>query len=102
MGWSYGFKFPIITNDTGGIVDLMVTKGNIHGGKPLRPERFIAKLYGKPFGDKGYIYKELFIVFFSNGIHIITKLGKKMRTKPVTPVTRFISLGEKIHYTDNT
>ena len=57
MGWSYGFKLPIIINDTGGIIDFMVTKGNVDDRKPLRPEHFIAKLYGKPFGDKGYIPK---------------------------------------------
>ena len=44
-------------NDTGGFIDLMVTKGNIDDRKPLRSEHFIAKLYGKPFGDKGYIPK---------------------------------------------
>ncbi len=29
LGWFYGFKLHIITNDTGGIIDFMITKGNV-------------------------------------------------------------------------
>ena len=78
LGWSYGFKVPIITEDKIGAVDLMVTKCNINDRKPLRRKHFIAKLYGKPFGDKGYIPKELFTGLFSNGVHLIIKLGKNI------------------------
>ena len=46
------FKLLIITNDTGETIDLMVTKGNINDRKPLRPEHFRARLYGKTFGGK--------------------------------------------------
>ena len=64
----------------------MVTKGNMGDRKPLRSEHFITKLYGKPFGDKGYIPKELFTIPFSNGVHLITKLGKNMKTKLDAPL----------------
>ena len=59
LGWPYGFKLPIITNNTGGIgiIDSMVTKGNIDDRKPLKSEHFIAKLYDKSLGDEGYIPK---------------------------------------------
>lgn len=50
----------MITNDTGGIIDFMIPKGNVDDRKPLRFKQFISKLYGKLFGDKGYISKELF------------------------------------------
>ena len=64
---SYGFKLPIIPNDSGEIIDLMVPKGNVDDSKPLRSEYFTAKLYGKSFGDKTYLS--------------INKLGKNMKTK---------------------
>lgn len=32
----YGFKLHIITNDTGDIIDFMITKGNVDDRKPLR------------------------------------------------------------------
>lgn len=86
LGWFYGFKLHIITNDTGGIIDFMITKGNVDDRKPLRFKQFIAKLYGKLFGDKGYISKQLFTELFSNGVHLITKLRKNMKTKLLTPL----------------
>ena len=52
MGWFYGFKLPIITNDTGGIIDLMVTKGNDDERKPLRLKYFIFNRTVNPVGTK--------------------------------------------------
>lgn len=86
LGWFYGFKLHIVTNDTGGIIDFMITKGNVDDRKPLRFKQFTKKLYGKLFGDKGYISKQLFTELFSNGIHLITKLRKNMKTKLLTPL----------------
>ncbi len=86
LGWFYGFKLHIITNDQGGIVDFMITKGNVDDRKPLRFKAFVKKLFGKLFGDKGYISKDLFTELFYNGVHLVTKLKKNMKTKLLTPV----------------
>lgn len=86
LGWFYGFKLHIVTNDQGGIIDFMITKGNIDDRRPLRFKGFIKKLYGKLFGDKGYISKELFAQLFSSGVHLVTKLRKNMKTKLLTPM----------------
>ena len=64
----------------------MITKGNTDDRKPLRFKAFIKKLFGKLFGDKGYISKDLFTEFFANGIHLVTKLRKNMKTKLLTPM----------------
>lgn len=85
LGWFYGSKLHIITNDQGGIIDFIITKGNVDDRKPLRFKTFIKKRFGKLFGDKGYISKDLFTELFSNGIHLITKLKKNMKTKLLTP-----------------
>ena len=86
LGWFYDFKLPIVTNDKGGIIDFMITKGKVDDRKPLRFKQFIKKLYGKLFGDKGSIFKELFTDLFSNGVHQIIKLRKNMKTKLLTPL----------------
>ncbi len=86
LGWFYGFKLHIITNDCGGIIDFMLTPANVHDTNPLKLKGFISKLYGKLFGDKGYLSKDLFQSLFSNGIHLVTKLRKNMKTKLVTPI----------------
>jgi len=64
----------------------MLTPANVHDTNPLKMKGFISKLYGKLFGDKGYLSKELFQSLFSNGIHLVTKLRKNMKTKLVTPI----------------
>jgi hypothetical protein len=48
-GWLYGFKLHIICNHRGELVSCRIT-----------PD-----LFGKSFGDKGYISKELFDVLFN-------------------------------------
>ena len=64
----------------------MLTPANVHDTNPLKMKGFISKLYGKLFGYKGYLSKELFQSLFSNGIHLVTKLRKNMKTKVVTPI----------------
>jgi len=64
----------------------MMTKGNVDDRRPLRFKQFVAKRYGKLFRDKGSTFKELFRELFSNGVHLITKLRKNMKTKLPTPL----------------
>jgi hypothetical protein len=85
IGWFYGFKLHIICNDLGEVVDLHITAGNVDDRKPLKMNSFIQKLWGKLFGDKGYISKDLFSSLFENGIHLITKLKKNMKSTILTP-----------------
>jgi len=95
IGWFYGFKLHIITNDMGHVVNFMLTPGNVDDREPLKIERFINKLWGKLFGDKGYISKELFNNLFFNGIHLITKLKKNMKTTIVTPMIDAVLLRKR-------
>ena len=37
------------------------------------------KIFGKLFGDKGYISKDLFEQLFIDGVHLITKIKKNMK-----------------------
>nr|WP_262884690.1 transposase [Tenacibaculum maritimum] len=38
-------------------------------------------MFGKIYGDKGYLGKDLFDKLFVDGIHLITKLRKNMKKK---------------------
>ncbi len=86
LGWFFGFKLHLIVNDEGGIIDFMVTPGNVDDRNPLYFNNFIKKLYGKLFGDKGYVSKGLFENLFTQGIHLVTKLRKNMKSKSLTSV----------------
>jgi len=95
IGWFYGFKLHLITADTGEIIDFMLTPGNVDDRKPLRIERFIKKLFGKLFGDKGYISKELFKNLFFGGVHLVTKLKRNMKSSSLTPIMDAIMLRKR-------
>lgn len=95
IGWFYGFKLHLVTNDMGHVVDFMLTPGNVDDRKPLKIERFIKNLWGKLFGDKGYIGKDLFKNLFFNGIHLVTKLKRNMKSSSITPVMDAILLRKR-------
>lgn len=95
IGWFFGFKLHIVTNDSGQIIDLLITPGNQDDRTPLRMDNFIKKLWGKLYGDKGYIGKELFASLFANGIHLVTKLKKNMKTKLLTPMYDVVMLRKR-------
>lgn len=95
IGWFFGFKLHMVTNDTGEIIDFLLTPGNQDDRTPLKMKNFIKKLWGKLYGDKGYIGQQLFTDLFADGVHLITKLKKNMKTKLVTPLNDAIMLRKR-------
>lgn len=79
LGWFYGFKLHLIINDRGEILDFMMTQGNVDDRKPLSDNAFHKRIFGKLFGDKGYISKSLFDQMFTDGVHLVTKIKKNMK-----------------------
>ena len=79
LGWFYGFKLHLIINDKGEILDFIITPGNIDDRKPLSDMNLHKRIFGKLFGDKGYISKDLFELLFIDGVHLITKIKKNMK-----------------------
>ena len=79
LGWFYGFKLHLIINDKGEILDFIITPGNIDDRKPLSDMNLHKRIFGKLFGDKGYISKDLFEKLFIDGVHLITKIKKNMK-----------------------
>ena len=59
MGWFHGFKLHIVINDKGEILSFCVTQANVDDREPLKNETFLKKIFGKLFGDKGYISEKL-------------------------------------------
>jgi hypothetical protein len=79
MGWFYGFKLHLIVNDKGGLVNVLVTPGNIDDRVPV--PKMTKDLFGKLFGDKGYIKQELFESLLKKGVTFITGIKKNMKNK---------------------
>jgi len=79
IGWFFGFKLHIIINDKGELLTFMITPANTDDRSPLRSKKFHDRIFGKLFGDKGYISHDLFESLFVDDIHLITKIRKNMK-----------------------
>lgn len=78
-GWFFGFKLHIVTNEQGELLSFKLTPGNIHDLKPV-PD-LTKELFGRIYGDKGYISKALFEQLFEQGLTLVTRLRKNMKNK---------------------
>lgn len=79
MGWFYGFKLHLIINDKGELLSFLITPGNVDDRNIKVMEKISKDLWGKLFGDRGYISKSLFEFLFLNGIHLVTKIRNNMK-----------------------
>lgn len=84
MGWFHGFKLHIVINDKGEIISFAVTQANVDDREPLKSEGFLKAVFGKLFGDKGYISEELQKILFVDGIHLITNIRNNMKNSLMT------------------
>jgi len=90
VGWFYGFKVHIIINELGQILNFMITPGNIVDNNATIIEKMTENIYGKIYGDKGYLLNEkMFKKLYSRGVHIVTKIRKNMKNIPM-------DIGDKI------
>ncbi len=72
-GWFFGFKLSLVINDRGELLNVMVTPGNVDDRKPV--PQLVSKLFGKGFGDKGYISQPLYELLRQTiGVQFIIKL----------------------------
>ncbi len=79
MGYFYGFKLHLVINEKGEILNFVITQGNIDDREPLKNKRFIKKLLGKLYGDKGYVSAPLAQQLFVDGITLITGIRNNMK-----------------------
>lgn len=86
-GWFYGFKIHLIVSDTGEILAWQMSLGNVDDRKPV--PNMTKRLWGKLFGDKGYISKKLSELLGEENVQLVTKVKKNMKNK-------FMSVFEKL------
>lgn len=86
-GWFFGFKLHLVVSDTGELLNMTLTTGNINDRAPA-PD-LLSGLLGKVYADKGYISQPLFEALFAGGVELVTKNKKNM--KP-----RLLSLMDKL------
>lgn len=80
VGWFYGFKLHLVVNDRGEVLAVCLTPGNVDDRRPV--PRLVRRLFGKLFGDRGYISQALAEqLFTTQGLVLMTKVRKNMRER---------------------
>jgi hypothetical protein len=79
LGWFYGFKLHLVINEYGEILAFTLTPGNVGDRKPV--PKLVKALFGKLFGDKGYLSQSLFDTLLAQGLQLITHVKKNMKNR---------------------
>jgi len=89
-GWFFGFKLHLVINDRGELLNVLVTPGNVDDRKPV--PQLVRKLFGKIFGDKGYISQPLYELLRQTiGVQLVTKLKSNSKNHlPMSLVDRIL------------
>lgn len=79
LGWFYGFKLHLIVNEYGEVLAFTLTPGNVDDRKPV--PQLAKRLFGKLFGDKGYLSQALFEQLWEQNVQLITALKANMKNR---------------------
>ena len=73
LGWAYGYKLHLITNENGLILRWQLTSANVHDITPLKQETFTAGLTGTLIGDSAYTSKPTASSLLKRGLNLVVK-----------------------------
>lgn len=79
IGWFFGFKLHLIINECGELLAVKCTQANVDDRSPVLD--MVKNIFGKLYGDKGYISNKLTEALFDKGIQLITGVKKNMQNK---------------------
>lgn len=79
LGWFYGFKLHLVVNEYGEVLAFTLTAGNVDDRKPV--PTLVKALFGKLFGDKGYLSQPLLETLLEQGLQLITGIRANMKNR---------------------
>lgn len=79
VDWFFGFKLHLVVNDRGELLACRLTAANVDDRAPVA--KLMQRLWGKLFGDKGYLSRPLTEQLRQRGITLITKLKSNMKNR---------------------
>lgn len=88
MGWFFGFKLHLVVSDQGELLAFYLTAGNVDDRHPV--PKLAKRLFGKLFGDKGYISQPLVDQLFVQEVQLITNLRKNMKNRLLPLVDKLL------------
>ena len=93
-GWFFGFKLHLVINDRGELLSVHLTPGNVDDRKPV--PQLLHKLFGKVFGDKGYISQSLREFLRQTfGVQLVTKLRSTAKNQLPMPLMDRVLLSKR-------
>jgi hypothetical protein len=87
-GWFYGFKLHLIINDRGEILSFQLTPGNISDVSIV--ETLSKGIFGKLFGDKGYVSSKLAQSLLRKGVELFTSIRTNMKPKLISLLDKIL------------
>lgn len=82
VGWFYGFKLHLVINHLGEILGMRLTPGNTYERQPV--PQMVKAMWGKLFGDIGYLSQKLSERLMKQDLQLITKVRKNMKQRLVS------------------
>lgn len=79
MGWFFGFKLHLIINDKGDILNFCFSKANVDDRNQNVLKVMTKEVFGKLFGDRGYISQKMAEYLWNDGVELIYKRRKNMK-----------------------
>ena len=79
MGWFYGFKLHLLINEQGEVLSVKITPGNIDDRVPV--PAMTEALWGKLYGDKGYLSQRLFEELLHKDVTLVTNIRRNMKPR---------------------
>ena len=76
MGWFFGFKLHLIINDRGESLSFCFSKANIDDRNKNVLKVMTKEVFGKLFGDRGYISQKLAEYLWNDGVELVTREGR--------------------------
>lgn len=77
-----------IINDRGELLAFKLTPGNVDDRKPVA--ELTQGIFGKLFGDRGYISQDLFEQLYEQQLQLITRYKKNMKQKLVKLIDKIL------------
>ena len=80
LGWFYGFTLHTVINHRGELLACQLTPGNVDDRRPV--PRLAERLWGRLFGDKGYLSQPLTRQWFQiRRLRLVTHLRRNMQNR---------------------
>ena len=90
MGWFFGFKIHLIINDKGEILSFCFSRANVDDRDPRIMSIMTKEVFGKLFGDRGYIDQKLAEYLWNDGVELIYKRRKNMKSMNLSDTDKIL------------